>query len=80
MDILKLIFPFSFTAKDNQSFIRLLVLFVIGVIVTFVLAWLLNFIPIVRILTNLIFGIVGLWLLVSLILGVLVFLGVLKDE
>lgn len=79
MDLLKTFFPVSFGAKDNQSFITLLVLFVIGVVVTGLLAWLLGKIPILGIITNILFSLVGLYLLASLIIGVLVFLKVIKD-
>lgn len=79
MELLKTFFPVSFGAKDNQSFITLIVLFVIGVVVTGILGWLLGKIPVIGIITNILFGLVGLYLLASLIIGILVFLGVIKD-
>ncbi|MGN0165808.1 MAG: hypothetical protein ACI39R_06465 [Lachnospiraceae bacterium] len=80
MDILKMVFPFSFKATDNQSFITLLVLFVIGEVICCVLGWLLGQIPILGIITNIIFWLAGIYLLASLVIGILVFLGILKSE
>ncbi len=80
MELLKTIFPVSFGAKDNSSFITLLILFVIGCVISGVAGWLLSKIPVIGFIFSILFGLVGLYLLVSLIIGVLVFLGVLKSE
>ena len=79
MELLKTFFPFSFGAKDKQGFITLLILFIIGEVVCAVLGWLLGKIPVVKIIAGIVFWIAGIYLLASLIIGLLVFLGVLKD-
>lgn len=78
MELLKTFFPFSFGAKDKQGIITLVVLFIIGVIVCSVLGWLLGNIPVINIISGIVFSIAGLYLLVSLIIGILVFAEVLK--
>lgn len=78
MELLKTFFPFSFGAKDKQGLITLIILFVIGVVICSVLGWLLGKIPVINIISGIVFWIAGLYLLVSLIIGILVFAGVLK--
>ncbi len=81
MEILKTIFPLSFGLKDdNNAFIKFLIEVVIAAIVCAVLGKIFSLIPIVRILTNIIFGLVGLYIFVSLIIGVLVYVGVIEDK
>lgn len=78
MELLKTFFPFSFGAKDKQGLITLIILFVIGVVICSVLGWLLGKIPVINIISGIVFWVAGLYLLVSLIIGILVFAGVLK--
>ena len=78
MELLKTLFPLSFAADDKQSLIQLIITFIISWVVCAVGGWLLGMIPLVKIVAGIVFGIIGLYMFITLILGILVFLGILK--
>ena len=79
MEFLKTFFPLSFGAKDQSSLITLIIMCVIGWVVCGVAGWLLGHIPILGVLCGIVLSLAGLYILVTLILGILVFTKVLQD-
>ena len=79
MKNLKTFFPLSFGVKDNNAFITLIVTCIIGFVACGLIGWLIGLIPIVGIIAKIVTWIAGLYLVVTLVLGILVYLGVLKD-
>lgn len=79
MEMLKKIFPYAFVVKKDVAalVINILVHIVAGFVVGLVIG-LLNFIPIVGLLLNIVGKIVELYLTVSLVLSVLDYFKVLK--
>ena len=78
MDLLKSIFPLSFGAKDSSSFITLLIICIIGSVACGVIGWLASPLPVIGWLVGIALGVAGLYIFITLILGILVFLKVLK--
>ena len=79
MDMLKKIFPFSFTAKKDvvALLINLLIYIVIGTVIG-VLIGILAKIPILGLVFGLVGGLVDLYVLVGAVLSILDYLKVLK--
>ena len=80
MKNLKTFFPLSFTAKDNNSFITLLIIAVIGYVAAGICGWLLGKIPVIGFIIKLVAWLIGLYITATLVIAILVFLGVLKDD
>ncbi len=80
MKNLKTFFPLSFTAKDNNSFITLLIIAVIGYVAVGICSWLLGKIPVVGFIIKLVAWLIGLYITATLVIAILVFLGILKDD
>lgn len=78
MDILKKYFKIAFGAKDKDSFLSLLIMVVIAAVVCSVAGWLLSKIPLIGWVFGLALGLCGLYLAITLVLGVLVFLGIIQ--
>ena len=79
MKNLKTFFPLSFGVKDNNAFITLIVTCIIGFVACGLIGWLIGLIPIVGTLVKILTWIIGLYLTVTLVVGILVFLNVIKD-
>lgn len=78
MDTVKKIFPFAFVTYNKDSFIKFVIMCVVGLIVCAVAGALFGLIPIVRIVTNIVFWVASIYIAATLILGILVFLEVIK--
>ena len=78
MDMLKKVFPFSFGIKDLSDLIVKLILMVAAGIVISWIVGVVNLIPIVNILTGLVGGLAGLYVLASIVLAVLDYFKILK--
>lgn len=78
MDMLKKYFPLSFKAKDLQgTIINCIICLVAGFVVSFVCD-LLAKIPLIGFVFNLVSGLVGLYLLITIVLAILNHLKLLK--
>ena len=79
MDILKTIFPFSFTKKDDLAalIINILIHLVVGAVAGFLIGILAG-IPIVGIIVGLVGGLVDLYVLAGVVISVLDYCKVLK--
>ena len=80
MKNLKTFFPLSFTAKDNNSIITLLIIAVVGYVVVGLCGWLLGKIPVVGLIVKLVAWLIGLYITATLVIAILVFLKVIKDD
>ncbi len=80
MDTLKKIFFLAFNVEpDNKdSLIRILILLAIGYVACLVVGIVLGWIPLIGWLFKLVGGLCGLYITVSLVLAVLIYLNVLK--
>lgn len=77
MDLIKAIFPLSFGAKEQKDLINLIITCIVVWVVCAVVGWVAGFIPILGTIVGLVLGLVGLYSFITLVLGVLVFLGVI---
>lgn len=81
MDMLRKFFPFAFTEKkDVASLVLYVIIHIVAMAVIGVVGFLIGLIPIVRIISGLIFGLVDLYLLISLVLCFLDFFKILEKE
>ena len=79
MDILKAIFPFSFTKKDSvASLIIIILIHLVASIVAGALIGILAKVPIVNLITGIVGSLVGLYFLAGLVLSILDYCKVLK--
>ena len=80
MDTVKKIFFLAFNVEENnnESLIRILILLAIGYVACLIVGVVLGWIPLIGWLFKLVGGLCGLYITVTLVLAVLVFLGILK--
>ena len=80
MDTVKKIFFLAFNVEENnnESLIRILILLAIGYVACLIVGVVLGSIPLIGWLFKLVGGLCGLYITVTLVLAVLVFLGILK--
>lgn len=79
MDMAKKFFPHAFTAKELNSFIITLVIYILVDVVCGFVIGLLAKIPLVGIVFSAIGAIVGLYALVGIVLTILVFIKVIQE-
>ena len=80
MELLKTLFPLSFGIKDVANLIiKILIYLVIGVVVGFVLG-LFSLVPVLGLIFSLLRAIVNLYLLAAIVIAILDFCKVLKQE
>ena len=80
MKNLKTFFPLSFTAKDNNSIITLIIIAVVAYVAVGICSWLLGKIPVVGFFIKLLAWLIGLYITATLVIAILVFLKVIKDD
>ena len=78
MNFIKSIFPLSFGAKDNSSFVTLLIICIIGMVGCSVIGWLVGFVPVIGFLARIVLWIADTYFFITLIIGILVYLKVLS--
>lgn len=79
MGFLKAFFPLAFGARESKDLITLIVTVIIGVVICGVVGWVAGLIPLIGWIIKLALGIVSLYLIVTLALGILVFLKVIDN-
>ena len=81
MDMLKKLFPFAFTEKkDVASLVLYAIVHIFAMAVISVVSFLIGLIPIIALIAGLIFGLIDLYLFVSLVLCFLDFFKILEKE
>lgn len=81
MDMLKKLFPFAFTEKkDVASLVLYAIVHIFAMAVISVVSFLIGLIPIIGLITGLIFGLIDLYLFVSIVLCLLDFFKILEKE
>lgn len=78
MDILKLIFPFSFKAKDSNGLVVAILIYVVIAVIGAILLGLLSKIPFVGIVFGVLGGVVDLYAVAGIVFAVLDYFKVLK--
>lgn len=78
MDILKMIFPFSFKAKDSNGLVVAILIYVVIAVIGAILLGLLSKIPFVGIVFGVLGGVVDLYAVAGIVFAVLDYFKVLK--
>lgn len=80
MDMLKKVFPFSFNVKEQDvtSLIVSIIIYLVVMVVSGLVMWILGFIPVINILTGIVGWVVEVYSVAGIVLAVLNFLNVLK--
>lgn len=78
MDILKMIFPFSFKAKDSNGLVIAILVYVVIAVIGAILLGLLSKIPFVGIVFGVLGGVVDLYAVAGIVFAVLDYFKVLK--
>ncbi len=79
MDTLKKYFPVAFNAKNDVTALVInIIIHVIAMAIVGAVSWLLGFIPLLGAVLGVICGLIGLYLLISLVLSILDYLKILK--
>jgi len=78
MDILKMIFPFSFKAKDSNGLVIAILIYVVIAVIGAILLGLLSKIPFVGIVFGVLGGVVDLYAVAGIVFAVLDYFKVLK--
>ncbi len=80
MDLLKQIFPLSFKLKDVTALVIAIIIYVVVDVVFGVVVGLLWWIPVIGAVLIAIASLVGLYTFIGIVLAVLGFCGVLKEQ
>ena len=78
MDILKMIFPFSFKAKDSNGLVAAIIVYVVIAVAGAILLALLSKIPFIGVVFGILGGVVDLYAVAGIIFAVLDYTKVLK--
>ncbi|MBQ9761512.1 MAG: hypothetical protein IJV82_00340 [Oscillospiraceae bacterium] len=80
MDMVKNIFPFSFNfkEKDTNGLIVSIIIYIVLMLVSGIVMWVLGMIPVINILTGIVGWIIEIYAVAGIVLSVLNYFNVLK--
>ncbi len=79
MDLLKMLFPFSFKSKDVTSLVIAIVIYVLFGAVCGLVIGFLSSIPVLGIIFSLVGSVLGLYGLIGIVLAVLTYFNLIKE-